>query len=155
MKGCSINDVLAELYNVNKAVTSLFKKTNENKGASNGLDFLVEYEDSADGRLFQSELPNILERLYELQQDIIYLQMPIVENGFLKLNTSGRFEMITSDGRVIKEFYSGSLIEALVYDQNNECETWIISRVESTGEKYYIFGYKTIVMDGLPVRIRK
>lgn len=155
MKVCSTNDVLMELLNVNKGIDSLFKKTNKNQGNSNGLDFLVEYEDSADGRLLQDELTNILERLYDLQQDIIYLQMPIKENGFLRLNASERFEMINSEGQYITEFYSGRVIEALIYDDYKECDKWVISRVESTGDKYYIYGYKNIAMDGLQVRIRK
>ena len=113
MKICSTNDVLLDLLNVNKAIDTLFKKTNENQGYSDELDLLVEYEDSADGRLFKNELSKILEHLFELQQDINYLQLPIIENGFLRLNDIQRYEMINSEGQYITEFYSGRVIEAL------------------------------------------
>lgn len=147
-------EVLKELQKVKASIDNLFWLTNRNKGTYTEFDELVEYEDSADGRMYRNEYRKLLDRLDDVKRDIEYLERPIKHTGVLKLNDRNYFEAIDSKGHELKEYHCGSGIEALIYDDCDECETWIASRVEHTDGRYYIVGQKKTDMNGLKVRIR-
>lgn len=150
----TVNEVLKELQKVKGAIESLFWVTNRNKGTYTELDELVEYDKTADGRMYRNEYGKILDRLDDLKRDIAYLERPITHTGHLRLNDCNYFELVDDDGQELKEYHCGNGIEALIYDECDECDTWVISRVEHTDGHYYIVGHKKVDMNGLKVRIR-
>lgn len=79
-----------------------------------------------------------------------YLEKPISSEGTLTKNGSGRYEIDYNN-----EFTSGSSIEFLIYDDWDNCEKWIASRIEHTNGDYYIYDYKDVQLQGLKVRIRR
>lgn len=147
-------EVLKELQKVKASIDNLFYLTNRNKGTYTEFDELVEYEDSADGRMYRDEYRRLLERLDDVKRDIEYLERPITETGTLRMNSRNYYEAISDNGRELKEYHCGSGIEALIYDEYDECEVWVASRVEHTDGRYYIVGHMKVDMDGLKVRMR-
>ena len=93
--------------------------------------------------LLQDEFRSIMENLYNAKRDIEYLNQPIKYTGVLKKNTRGRYETEK------KEYTSGNLIEALIYDDFHEKERWVITSVEHDGEDYYLVNYRFTRMPGL------
>lgn len=152
--GVDVAEVLKELQKVKEAITSLFWTTNRNRESYTEYDELVEYEDTADGRMYRNEYRKILDRLDDVKRDIAYLERPIKYTGHLRLNSNNYFELVDSEGNELREYHCGSGIEALIYDECDECDTWVISRVEHTDGRYYIVGCKKVDMNGLKVRIR-
>lgn len=136
-----------ELTDLTVVISSLLRHT---QGADryNEIDQFVEWDKTAEGRLLQDELYPVLKKLEEVKDDIEYLNKPILKTGILNKNSRDRYE---TD---YMEYTSGSGIEALIYDPDDENEKWVISRVEHNGD-YYIVGYPKVKMDGLKVRIRK
>lgn len=79
-----------------------------------------------------------------------YLEKPITEQGYLTKNKNGRYVM-----NYDTEFTSGSPIEFLIYDDWDNCEKWVASRIEHTDGDYYIYGHKEVQLQGLRVRVRR
>lgn len=92
------------------------------------------------------EVVQSLSKTYSILE---YLEKPISHEGTLTKNDSGRYEIDS-----FTELTSGSSIEFFIYDEYDECEKWIASRIEYTTGDYYMYGYKDIQLQGLKVRIR-
>lgn len=108
----------------------------------------IDYED-AEQLFLLDELRGIIGKLDKAKLDIDYLNCPIKHISTLKKNSRGRYET------ECREYTSGSGIEVFVYDDYDEREHWVKTRVEHNGEDYYLVGYKTIPMQGLKVRVRE
>lgn len=108
----------------------------------------INYDDKEELFLLE-ELNNILYKIEDINNKIDYLYKPIILEGKILKNESGRYQVENY------EYNSGDIIEALVYDSNYEDERWIKTSVEHDGKDYYLVGYKGINMDGLLVRVRK
>lgn len=107
----------------------------------------INYDD-ADQLFLVDELKEIMEKLDDVKMDIDYLNRPIKNIGILQKNNGGRYEA------GIREYISGSGIEALIYDDYSERDCWVKTRVEHHGKEYYLVGYRNISMQGLKVRWR-
>lgn len=92
---------------------------------------------------------SIVARLSDIANELRYLNRPILEEGRLNKNTNGRYEI---SGRY--EFVSGSPIEVLIWDDFDECEKWVLTRVEHSGDDYVLFHHKELPMAGLRARRR-
>lgn len=149
-----VNEVMKELQQVKNAILGLFWLTNLNKEIYSELDELVEYEETPDGRMYRNEYNRILDRLDDIKREISYLERPITHIGHLRLNDRNHFELVDDNGQVLNEYHCGSGIEALIYDEYDECDTWVISRVEHTDGRYYIVEHKSTDLNGLKVRVR-
>lgn len=102
----------------------------------------IDKPDNADEMMKYNFVLQTLDRLYEINADILYLQKSVQSKGKLRKNSRGRYEIPDY------EWTSGREIEALIEN------VWIHSRVEHNGEDYYIVGYSSIPMEGLAVRVR-
>nr|WP_304220245.1 DUF5348 domain-containing protein [Fredinandcohnia onubensis] len=106
-------------------------------------------ENDPDQLYFRTEYRNIINHLNEIHSRATYLNKPIIEEGLLFKNPIDRY--------AIGEDYcftSGSLIEVLIYDEWDEKEKWVLTRVEHTDKDYYLYDYKNIPMQGLLARRR-
>ena len=114
------------------------------------LSFLDIDKTDSEQLFLTDELRSILDSLEKAYRSISYLSRPIKSSSVLYKNNRGRYE--ARDGS--REYTSGSGIEALVYDDYNECNKWVSTRVEHDGQDYYLVGYKNVGMDGLKTRVR-
>lgn len=111
----------------------------------------IDYDrDDLDDSQVIDELRYCAEKLDDVRRTLNYLRLPIVEVSQLHLNEGGRYE--TDDGFV---YTSGTAIEALIRDEYHDRPYWVVSRVESSDEGYYIVDYSRFSMDGLLVRRRR
>lgn len=92
---------------------------------------------------------SMLDKLSDIKYDLDYLKRPIKEEGTLYKQSNGRY---TIDGDY--EFSSGSPIEVLVYDELDEREEWVSTRIEYTNNDYYFFHLKETPLEGAKVRRR-
>ena len=106
-------------------------------------------ENDPDQLYFRDEYRVITNYLNEVHSKVTYLNRPIIEEGILLQNSLGRY--VISDEY---SFTSGSLIEVLIYDNWDEKEKWVLTRVEHSDGDYYLYDYKNIKMDGLLARRR-
>ena len=104
---------------------------------------------SADEIMYYNYLRNIQDKLLEIAHQIKYYQQPIKETGRLSKNKNGRYELPSGN-----YFTTGDPIEVKIYDDFEEKEKWIKSRVEHN-EDYYVVGLENISMDNMLARVRK
>jgi hypothetical protein len=141
------NEVFQELTRLTKDINSLLYHT-KGTDSYNEVDHFIKWGDTAEEKMLQDEIYPMLEKLEGIKNNIVYLNMPVKKSGTLHKNERGRYES------EFREYTSGCRIEILIIDPEEECEKWVISRVEHNGSDYYIVGYPKIKMDGLQVRIR-
>lgn len=142
-------EALKELNGVQVKIEELLLKT---CGSYGDYDENITYKDTPDDRLNGNEIYKILENLEKIKDKISYLNREVKVTGRLRKNEKDYYEMVTENGTVEKVYHCGSSIEALVPD--GDTYTWTISRVEHNGQDYYIYGDRTVPMEGLEVRER-
>ncbi|MGM0220126.1 DUF5348 domain-containing protein [Enterococcus sp. AZ126] len=145
MKG--INDCLA----ASKELSGEKKRTFREMGYKDEEDFYdIDTHAFTPGKsLMYNELRKAFIKLEDFNYILEYLNSPIQFEGLLRENENGRFELENGD-----EFTSGSRIEALVYFDFNDRESWVRTSVESNESGYYLVGYNNVPMAGLKVRAR-
>ena len=111
----------------------------------------IDLEDGTDPNevFLRDNCRSIVDRLSEIAYELSYLSKPILEEGRLIKNDNGRYEI---SGRY--EFVSGSPIEVLVWDDFDECDRWVLTRVEHSGDDYVLHHHKELPMAGLRARRR-
>lgn len=148
-------EVLVELKKVKWAIDTLFIETRGNKDYIE-IDSNIDFKNTADERMLRNEYRKILDHLDTAKHAIEYHSRPIKDTGTLRINSSsGYYELVNPAGQIIHEYHCGHTIEALIHDEYDECDTWVVSRVEHTDGRYYIFNYSKVDMDDLKVRIRE
>lgn len=120
----------------------------------NNIDFdssNIVLEDGTDPNeiFLRDNCRSMVTRLTDITNELRYLNKPILEEGRLVKNDNGRYEI---SGRY--EFVSGSPIEVLVWDDFDECEKWVLTRVEHSGDDYVLHHRKELPMAGLRARRR-
>ncbi|MGA4519246.1 DUF5348 domain-containing protein [Solibacillus silvestris] len=100
-----------------------------------------------DETFLRDQVVNILNSLENIKKKVDYVNKPVIEQGFVKRNGQGRYEL--NSGRY---FTSGSPIEVLV--GQGDGQYWLNSRVEH-GDDYYVIGLgKKTPLEGMMVRVR-
>ena len=95
----------------------------------------------------RDQIVSILDDLYRAKRKIDYANKPVIEQGFVKRNALGRYELPSGH-----YFSSGSPIEVLI-SQGDE-QYWFASHVEHADD-YYVVGLgKGTPLDGMMVRVR-
>jgi hypothetical protein len=101
-------------------------------------------------------LRTIFYKISDKLDDVIslsnYVFATVVGEGILRKNSLGHYECGESH-----YYTSGSPIEFLYYDKDDDRYEWCSSTVEHDGNDYYIVGYKDVKdvkMEGLKVRIK-
>ena len=142
-----LEKVFGEVSNIGRAIGKVVKQSTYNEFDDlSGLQ--IDY-DNAEQLFLLDELRGILEKLDTANDRIAYLNKPIIYEGTLHKNSSGKYETENGD-----YYTSGNTIEAFIYDDYREKERWAKTSVESDGIEYYLVHYKDISMQGLKVRIR-
>ncbi len=106
--------------------------------------------DDPEQRFLLDEMEKIMFAMLDVQCSIAYLSRPIEEVGVLHKNYAGRYE--TENGT---ELVHNTEIEALIYDDDLQCYCWKKTRFVKIGDRYCLYDYASIPLDGLTVRIRK
>ncbi len=109
----------------------------------------IDYDDP-EQRFLLDETQKIMEALSDVQCNIEYLSRPIEEVSVIHENYSGRYE--TENG---SELVHDTKLEALIYDNERSCYCWKKTRFVKIGDRYCLYDYASIPLDGLTVRIRK
>lgn len=144
----NISDVLAKATELSRQIDSLHRlSTYKQYDDLSGLN--INYED-AEQLFLLDELRVIMDKLADSQDKISYMKRPVKETSRLFKNECGKYE--TRHGH----FYSsGYGIEALVSDDYRESPYWTRTRVEYTGDDYYLVGHRATPLNGLTVRVRE
>lgn len=107
------------------------------------------YGDAPQEHYLRSMNNKIGDKLDNVRRLLRQVNAPVIEEGTLRKNASGRYELPSGD-----YFTSGSSIEYLrTYSDGGSL--WIYSRVEHNGEDYYIVSSPDLPMAGLRVRVKK
>ncbi len=106
--------------------------------------------DDPEQRFLLDETQKIMEALADVQCNISYLSRPIEEVSVIHENYLGRYE--TENGT---ELIHDTKLEALIYDNERSCYCWKKTRFVKIGDRYCLYDYAGIPLDGLTVRIRK
>ena len=142
-----IGEVFQEVERLSDSVSRILERADYHRFDDlSGLD--INYDDQ-DERFLQGELRSIFYRLDKVNREIEYLRRPIIGEYTLWKNEADRYECAA------KEFYSGSTIECYVYDNFDDRQKWVITRVEHNGKDYYLVDFEDTALEGLKVRIRR
>ena len=142
-----LEKVFGEVSNIGSTIGRIVKQSTYDKYSDlSGLQ--IDY-DNAEQLFLLAELREIVEKLYDVNSKISYLNRPILYEGTLHKNNSGRYETENGD-----YYTSGNIIEVFIYDSFYEKERWVKTSVEHDGGDYYIVYSPHIPMQGLKVRVR-
>lgn len=109
------------------------------------------FTDDPDDRYQRNMFALIEDRLSDVRRDIQGLFVPVVAEGRLIKNSSGRYEIEGTD----YEFTSGRGIEVLYTYYDDEPKVWIKSTVEHNGADYYLTNLTGVSMEGLRARVKR
>lgn len=144
---------MENLYELLKAVTKINKEISKVLNESQYSEYsdlggIITDNSNPDQLFLKDELQNIAARMQNVSQSIEYLNRPVTDVYTLRKNARGRYEC------ELYELTSGSTLEALIFDEWNECFKWVYSKIEHNGEDYYLYGHKKTLLEGLQVRFR-
>lgn len=138
---------------VNDLAKSIQILNNQIEGILRPLDYesdnIILNDENPDQRFLRNEYGSIVLRLTEIHTEITYLNKPIIEEGILFKNISGRYAISEEFS-----FTCGSLIEVLINDDWDKKKKWVLTRLEHTNGDYYLYDYKKIKLRGLLARRR-
>ena len=99
------------------------------------------------------ELDDLMQPLYKLHRELMYLLMPCSDVHVLKKYPNGRYGYDIRPFEEARTFSCGSPLEALIYDKDSN-PRWVSTRIEHNGTDYYLYGYSDIHLNGLSIRER-
>ncbi|MEN0661423.1 MAG: DUF5348 domain-containing protein [Caldibacillus thermoamylovorans] len=139
----TINEATEEMQKLNNEIKRLLKSFGGYEGEQ-----LAYNPDNLDDDFIRSQYLSILYKLNDIQRRIEYLSMPVTEQGIIKHNSLGRYELPSGF-----YFTSGSVCEILKEDHDDKY--WVYTSIEHNGEDYYATALgKNVSIDGKTVRIR-
>lgn len=107
------------------------------------------YGETPEEQYLRSMNRKIEDKLDDARRLLRQVNAPVIEEGMLRKNASGRYELPSGD-----YFTSGSSIEFLHTYSDGE-EIWVYSSVEHNGEDYYITNLPKTPLAGLWVRVKQ
>lgn len=146
MKYKNFADIFSDLKPLISDISNILKAS----GYSDYEEINFEASDAQE-RFLKDELNFIFHSLYEASEEFLFLDRPVIDDGFLHLNSAGRY---TLNGF---EFTSGSLIEIFYPAPDSdfpEDERWISTRIEHNGNDYYAVGIRYLPLEGCRARRR-
>lgn len=102
-------------------------------------------------RFLKDELNSLFHSLLEASEEFLFLDRPVIDDGFLHKNSSGRYMLNNF------EFSCGSPIEIFHSAPDPdypEDEKWIGTRIEHDGNDYYAVGFRDFELEGCRARRR-
>ncbi len=143
-----INTICAKVAALGRDIKSLVQLSQYRE--SDDLSGVKIDRDDPEQRFRLDEMQNIMEALSDVQSDIEYMDSPIEEVSVIHENNAGRYE--TEEGT---ELIHGTELEALIYDDDRLCYCWKKTRFVKIVDRYCLYDYAGIPLDGLTIRIRK
>lgn len=154
----TIQELQKKLLELSSEIDKIIKETEYD--LYDDLSTLEIDKTSAEDLLLYDQLQPTLSKLLDATDTIKYLKKPIKYTGTLRMNKSGRYEIIGYD----HVYTSGCLIEYLctdnwhtIYDSESDQDIripyWKLSHIESDNG-YYIVGDKDMLLVDLMVRVR-
>lgn len=144
-------EALQKLNNLSFSIKDAMKSMN---GRYDVLGEEIDYNKDPDGRFLRGEIRWMLEKLDDVVRQLAYLDRPIKAEGTLRLMSNGRYSLITSTGEEALECTSGTGIEVLLYEDDEDDATWLATRVESTQGGYYLWNASKHPMESMRARVR-
>lgn len=110
----------------------------------------IKYDlDDLDESFMVNQFNRLESKLYDIKRRIDYLSKPVEEQGFLKHNKGGRYELPSGT-----YFTTGDVCEILVSDEDDE-QYWVLTLIEHNGEDYYAKALgRDVSINGRMVRCR-
>lgn len=154
----TINELQKKLLALSSEIDKIINETNYD--LYEDLSSVEIDKTSSEDLLLYDQLCPVLSKLLDVKDTVNYLNKPIKYTGTLRMNKSGRYEIVGYD----HVYTSGCLIEYLCTDNWHtiyEPETdhdiripyWKLSHIESD-DGYYIVGDKDMLLVDLMVRVR-
>lgn len=133
------------LRQVEKAIRSSFA---DGKFLIAPQDIEMEDEKDPEERQLHDELHTVLYHLDNVCSILSYYDRPVVAEGVLGKNASGRYEL---NGH---ELTSGQAVELMVYDPDwDKAPHWVRTKIEYDSDYYAV--YQHMSLEGKTARIRK
>lgn len=140
----SINDFKKNIVRLNDEINRYLREFGDS-----GEKVSHDPDDLDEVFLFE-QLYHIMEDLYEVQYKLEYILKPVIEQGYIKHNSLGRYELPSGH-----YFTSGSRCEILYTNKDTGEQYWVITTIEHNGEDYYARALgKDKDINGMLVRIR-
>ncbi|HAJ4019587.1 TPA: hypothetical protein HLT81_24145 [Escherichia coli] len=136
--------IFAELREVLPKLEKLSREIGEGLYASNDMD--------EDQRFLVNQLRHLdYKHLQDVVSQLRYLDRSVRVEGILTLQPNGRYSI--DDW----ELSSGSPVELLIYDKDEERHDWQATRIEHSHAHggYYAYHYPELQLNGIRARIRK
>lgn len=138
----TVNEAMQKMKRLNSELKHIINEF------GNELDN-VQRTDDLDDTFIRDELYQIQDKLDDVSRKIEYMSKPITEQGYIRHNSDGRYEL--PSGRY---FTSGSSCEILTEDYNDE-QYWVYTNIEHNGEDYYATALgRDKSINGRMVRVR-
>lgn len=143
---------LEEAYKVFAKVQQAMSGVKESSWGSDGFVDEFEYDREDVEERYKNDIANtIMDHLRDIDNLLEWFQKDVKEEGKLVKRSDGRYEIEGTD----EYFSSGKPLEVFRYDEFNECDEWVKSRVEHGNGDYYIVALgKGVKIEGLKVRVR-
>ncbi len=143
-----MNTIYAKTVAMSRDIKQLVRFSGYNE--SDGMNDVEINRNDPEQKFLRDEMSRVMGNLTDVLNTLEYLSKPIEEVGTLHMNSRGRYETAEET-----ELTCGFPLEALIYDDYYDCRYWARTSIEHDGERYYLYGYREISLDGLKVRIRK
>ncbi|MFD2658517.1 DUF5348 domain-containing protein [Gracilibacillus thailandensis] len=147
MKNITTKEAMQELDNLNHEIKRYFNKVDIELDCEN-----ISFDsNNPDDYFMRNEIRSISDKLDDIHRKLNYLSKPISDQGYIRRNSSGRYELPSGD-----YFTSGSACEILYTDDIDNEQYWIYTRIEHNGEDYFATALgRDISINGMMVRVRR
>ena len=113
------------------------------------FDNVLYNHNNLDEAFMRSQYSGIADKLSDIERLISHLNKPVSEEGVLRHNNAGRYELPSGE-----YFTSGSGCEILVEEDGESY--WVYTSIEHNGEDYYATALgRDVSIGGMVARIRK
>ena len=142
-KPVSLADTLDDLLSIHSEIKSLLYKL-----GYDGENIQFNRNNPEEFFLYE-EYRMLADTLSSVDYKLAYLAKPILEEGYLSLNSLGRYELPSG-----YDLTSGSTCEILIYDEFDEVEKWLLTSIEHDSDYYPSKLGTKFKLDGAYVRVR-
>ena len=148
----TLQTIFKRLADIDRQIQTLIREIGMDDDYELG-DAIAPNKADPDEMFLFNELQDLMDPLYRLHRELLYLLMPCSDTKVLKRYPNGRYGYDIRPFETERTFSCGSPIEALICDEEGY-PYWVSSRIEHDGTDYYLYGYNHISLNGLTIRER-